>query len=310
MKKTTIIILVILPIILVISISFAARILSIYQHISVEKVRFVDEFNIDYEDGFIYRIEVGEEKQLYVRVYPDLATNKKVEFSSTNSDVCSIDQNGVIKGVSFGSCIVVVKTEENSMYAQLIISVTQNKVSGVNLSFDEVELNVGESTQLIAFIEPYSAVNKNVVYTSSNSLVATIDENGNVKALSEGQTVITVITDDGGFTDTCLVICKLGVPAMEFDLSSNENFVKTENGYITQLANIQEINLLNYLQINDKQVIIENIRFKRPTGSDISQIDKNSGKLIITGKGIISIIAYVGDENTPTYKAELRIMVQ
>lgn len=310
MKKTVIIILALLPIILVISISFAAKILLIYQHISVEKVRFVDESNVEYESDFIYKIEVGYEKQLKVRVYPDFATNKKVEFSSTNSEICSVDQNGVIKGISFGSCIIIVKTEENSMYSTLIVRVTQDRVSGVTLPFDDVELNVGEIKQLGASVEPYVALNKKVNYTSSNPLVATIDENGDVKAISVGQAIITVTTEDGGFTDTCVVNCVLGTPAMFFDLTANENFVKTENGYITQLSKVQEVNLSNYLQIDDKRVIMYDIRFKRPTGSDISQIDKNSGKLVITGKGIISIIAYVGDENNPTHMAELKIMVQ
>ena len=192
MKKTVIIILALLPIILVISISFAARILSIYQHISVEKVRFVDESNVEYEKDFIYRIEIGEEKQLYVRVYPDLATNKKVEFSSTNEEICSVDQNGVIKGISSGSCIIIVKTEENSMYSTLIIRVTQDRVSGVSLSHSEIELNIGESKELVATIEPFVAINKKVIYTSSNNLVATVDENGNVKAVGVGQATITV----------------------------------------------------------------------------------------------------------------------
>lgn len=311
MKKTTIIILAVLPIILVISISFAAKILSIYQHISVEKVRFVDESNVDYEKDFIYKIEVGDEKQLKIRVYPDLATNKKVEFSSTNSEICSVDQNGVIKGISAGSCIIIVKTEENSMYSMLIIRVTQDRVSGVTLPFDEIELTVGDSPkELAAIIEPYVAINKNVKYTSSDTSVATVDENGNVKAVGVGQAIITVTTEDGGFTDTCLITCKSGVPAMLFDLSTNENFIKTENGYITQLSKVQQINLLNYLQIDTERVIINDIRFKRPTGSDISEIDKVSGDLVITGEGIIAIVAYVGDENAPTYKAELKIMVQ
>ena len=73
---------------------------------------------------------------------------------------------------------------------------------------------------------------------------------------------------------------------------------------------ITKINLLNYLQIDTERVIINDIRFKRPTGSNISEIDKISGDLTITGQGIIAIVAYVGDENAPTYKAELKIMVQ
>ena len=61
MKKTVIIILALLPIILVISISFAAKILSIYQHISVEKVSFIDEFNVDVEKDYIFSINKNKQ---------------------------------------------------------------------------------------------------------------------------------------------------------------------------------------------------------------------------------------------------------
>lgn len=310
MKKTVIIILTLLPIILVISISFAAKILSIYQHISVEKVRFVDESNVEYKKDFIYKIELGDEKQLKVKVYPDLATNKKVEFSSTNSEICSVDKNGVIKGISFGSCVIIAKTEENNMYATLIVKVIKDRVSGVTLSFEEIDMFKGDVKQVVAFIEPYVALNKKVKFVSSNEEIATVDENGYIKAVGVGQAIITVITEDGGYEDTCIVNCKDGTPAMLFDLSGNENFSQAENGYIADFSKIQKINLLTYLQFDEKRVNISEIRFLITSGNDIAEINELTGELDVTKEGIVSVRAYVGNEHKPDYMAEMQIMFQ
>ena len=78
-------------------------------------------------------------------------------------------------------------------------------VTGVSIlqeDFFQIVLG-GEPFQLTIEIEPNNATNKSVTWTSSNPDVATVDENGLVTAVAErGTTIITVTTNDGGFTDT------------------------------------------------------------------------------------------------------------
>ena len=303
MKKTMIIILAVLPIFLVVMISFAAKIVSYYQHIDVESVNFVDEDNEIYSKDFIYKINIGEKKQTYIQIIPEYATNQTVTYSSTDESVCTIDEKGIIEGVKFGTSIIMVKTEDGGKYSMLIVKVTQDNVKSVSFDCDEVELNVGETKQLQAIVEPYVALNKNVRYQSSNEGVVAVDANGKITALGEGESTITVTTEDGGFTDSCLVIVKNGTPALYFDLSNDSNFTEMTNGYI---VNISEINLLNYLQIDEKRVILSEVRLRIKSGSDIAQL--TDGNLVITGKGIIKIVAYVGDQYNPTYQTELRLL--
>ena len=303
MKKTIIIILAILPIFLVVMISFAAKIVSLYQHIGVESVTFVNEDNDKYDKDFVLKINIGEKKQTYIEIIPEYATNKKVVYSSTDETVCSIDENGVIEGIKFGTSIIMVKSEDGGKYAILIVKVTQDYVESVSFPYDSIEINVGETQKLEAKLEPYVAINKNVTYESSNTSVATIDENGLLMAVSEGETTITVTTEDGGFTDTCVVIVKNGIPALSFDFSTSSDFTETPNGYI---VNITEINLLKYLQIDEKRVILSDVRLRIKSGSSIAQL--TDGNLVITGKGIITIVAYVGEQDSPTYQTELRLM--
>ena len=82
-------------------------------------------------------------------------------------------------------------------------------VTGVVLDKDSAVVEVGESLKLNASIFPENATNKNLIWTSSNENVATVDANGFVSAgRIAGETVITVTTEDGAFFESCKIQVK------------------------------------------------------------------------------------------------------
>ena len=92
-------------------------------------------------------------------------------------------------------------------------------VTSVSLDRNALRLSVGDTETLIATIYPENATNQTVSWSSSNTAVATIDEDGVITALAEGITTITVTTEDGEFTATCEVAVEadyswLLIPAM------------------------------------------------------------------------------------------------
>lgn len=82
------------------------------------------------------------------------------------------------------------------------------KVSGVTLNNVELTLYIGDTSKLIATVEPEDAINKNVIWESSDSSIVSVDSEGNVKALKKGTATITVTTDDGEFTAKAQVVVK------------------------------------------------------------------------------------------------------
>ena len=52
---------------------------------------------------------------------------------------------------------------------------------------------------------PLNATNKNVTWNSSDDAVATVDENGLITAISSGDAIITVTTEDGNYQDYCII---------------------------------------------------------------------------------------------------------
>lgn len=101
-------------------------------------------------------------------------------------------------------------------------------VTGVTISGSDLELNVEQTSQLTATVEPENATNKNVEWESDDTSVATVSESGLVTAVSEGVAIITVTTKDGGFEDSVGVTVSVPkVPANElFTLTDGESSIK------------------------------------------------------------------------------------
>jgi len=85
------------------------------------------------------------------------------------------------------------------------VQVPNVSVTSVSLNKNTLELAEGETEQLIVEIVPVDATNKGVNWQSSDTDVATVDQDGNVEAIAAGVAVIGATADDGGLTDTCEV---------------------------------------------------------------------------------------------------------
>jgi len=78
-------------------------------------------------------------------------------------------------------------------------------VTSVNISNDNMNLDVGNSHILTAEVFPTNATDKRVVWSSSNPSVATVDQTGQIRTFSAGVTTISVTSIDGGFCAYCPV---------------------------------------------------------------------------------------------------------
>ena len=153
-------------------------------------------------------IKVGGTETLTATVEPANATNKAVTWSSDNISVATVDANGLVTAVAEGSATITVTTEDGSKTASCTVTVTTATVpvTGVTLDQTSLTLDVGGSDTLTATVEPDNATNKAVTWSSSNENVATVDQNGNVKAVGAGKATITATTADGsGVSATCTV---------------------------------------------------------------------------------------------------------
>ena len=149
----------------------------------------------------------GDSYQLKATVSPINATNQNVTWKSSNSNVADVDQEGLVAAVKAGTATITVTTEDGNKTATCTVTVKADKVAvaGVTLNRTSLSMKVKEAFQLKATISPADATNQNVKWESSDSSVADVDQSGLVGALKSGTAIITVTTEDGNKTASCVV---------------------------------------------------------------------------------------------------------
>lgn len=153
-------------------------------------------------------LNVGESRKLNATILPTNADNKSLVWSSSNSEVVTVDENGEIKALQTGNAYIkVVSVDNPSALDSCMVSVVQ-PTTGITLSHVNYTFNaIGESVQLTATVSPENATNKNVKWASSNESICIVN-NGLVIGVGEGTAVIIATTEDGGHMATCVITVK------------------------------------------------------------------------------------------------------
>ena len=302
MKKTIIIILVLLPIVLLMVIAVAGRILAIYQHIAVESVAFVDRIGTVYTDELSFTVAQGATKETSIRIYPELASNKNVTYTSSDTSICTVDENGVVTGIHFGAAVITVKTRDNAKTATLNVIVSADVPFGVTLSESEKSLIPGGKFTLQENVDAPVAMDKYVSWSSSDESVAKVDALGNVTAIAPGEAFITATTRLGGKTATCKVTVLDVKPPVSFDFTQAEGVVSTENGVIVYVSSID---LAKVVRLGDT-VSAEEISFSL----DSANIATLNGWILTRNEGCEGIVTLTAtaNDNGDTYSTQILLM--
>ena len=145
-------------------------------------------------------LEVNGTEKLTATVEPSDASNKDVTWESSKKDVATVEQDGTVKAVGAGEATIKVTAQDGSgKYAEckVTVSAPTKPVTNVSLNKTELKLEVSGTEKLEAKVEPNDATNQNVKWESSNNDVATVEQDGTVKAVSAGEVTIKVTAQDG-----------------------------------------------------------------------------------------------------------------
>ena len=149
-------------------------------------------------------VPLGETKNLTATIKPKNATNKDVKWTSSNSKIARVTQSGKVTALQEGTVTITCTTIDGSLKAKCTVKCII-PVEGVELSAASVTLQKGKTRTLTATVSPKKATIKNVTWTSSDTKVATVDQNGKITAVGKGTAVITCTTKNGGYKATCTV---------------------------------------------------------------------------------------------------------
>ena len=156
--------------------------------------------------------------QLTATVKPDNATDKTVTWSTANAAIATVSDNGLVTAVAEGTTTITAKAGDKTATCTVTVSKKIIPVTSVTLNKTSLALTEQETFQLSATVSPDNATDKTVTWSSSNTAIATVSDNGLVTAAAEGTTTITAKAGDK--TATCTVtVSKKVIPVTSVSLN-------------------------------------------------------------------------------------------
>ena len=153
-------------------------------------------------------INEGAKLTLSVAMEPKTVTSKELVWSSSNTKVATVDQNGVVTAVAKGTATITVKSKTNTAVSATCAITVNRKVTGINIKEETLSLTTtSKAVKLNYEVLPTGASNQTVTWKTSDAKVAVVS-GGVVTPKGKGTAIISAVTADGAFVDTCRVTVK------------------------------------------------------------------------------------------------------
>lgn len=148
---------------------------------------------------------INTTEKIIATLSPSNATNKGVTWISSDSNVATINKDGIITAKNIGTTIITATTSNGKKTTCRVTVV--DTIALKTIEFDEPNITIKEKDSAILNINfiPSNATNKKVTWKSSNPNIVTIDSSGKITAIKPGTATITVVSNEGGFVATCRI---------------------------------------------------------------------------------------------------------
>lgn len=195
----------------------------------VEVRQLADEISIDESAVTLY---TGESAELSATVLPEDTSDKTVQWSSSNTAVATVDQNGIITAIKAGTATIkATSTDGSNVSASCTVTVLQH-VNGIAFSSPSLNLPIDETLVLKPEFLPADASNRQVIWEVADENILQIDDSGKLTPLSLGTTTVTATTVEGGYSASCEITVTLSTTLKDLSLAvtkdGNRYFVTQE----------------------------------------------------------------------------------
>ena len=167
-------------------------------------------------------IDINNSRKLSVDYSPSNTTdNKDISWSSSNNNIVSVTSDGTIRGVSKGIATITadsVMGPSDSIEIEVLVPITK-----IDIAESSVSMEKGESKKLTLSVSPDNTTDT-YSWSSSDSNIIKVDQEGNIIAVDAGEATITVETSRG-LSDSCLVKSNISSTKVELDKTSVNVFI-------------------------------------------------------------------------------------
>jgi len=193
--------------------------------------------------------------------FPANSTEMNVNYSVSEDGIISIDEFGVITALKNGTTTVTGITDYG-VSDSFIVTVSSGvpvSVESVKIEPEKTSINVGGQETLRATFIPLAPTNSKLIWDIADKSIASITnvdgQNCIVKGLKKGNTKVTVITDDGGYTATATItvmdddsnnniVTIIPTPTPQPSVKVNEKFISSNMNYtVTNVGSSNTVKL-------------------------------------------------------------------
>ena len=195
-------------------------------------------------------------------IITDNRATTTLTWQSSQTEVATISAEGVLTAQGVGTTVITC-TAHNGVSAQCVVTVNPVLATGISLSATSVEMVTGETMQLAASVLPENTTNPSVIWSSTNPIVAIVDGNGLVTAVSPGICNITATTKDGSNLSASCQVHVLG------DVLYADDAVAVPSGRFVLPVQLKNVSSITGLQFE----------LQLPEG--VAVAEDNAGKLMV-----------------------------
>lgn len=177
----------------------------------------VTNLRINREKTVIY---AGETMQVTATASPDSVTDPSVNWTSSDENVATVDEEGLITALNKGNTTITATAKDGSEKSVSFTLTVKRYVSSITLDKESITLYVGQRDTVKQMVLPDDANNPNVMWESEDADIATVS-GGNITGVKAGTTTIKCTARDGsGVVKTCEVTVIQQISSIVFEETS------------------------------------------------------------------------------------------
>ena len=220
---------------------------------TIDKLVAVSSITIDGEQTLT--LKVNEVATLVATVLPDNATDKTIEWTSSDNDVVEVAR-GRLLAHKAGDAVITATAKDGqgakaTVTVKVIVEAESVEVSG------EKHVAINGTVTLAATVSPENATDKTVTWTTDNDKIATVDKNGVLTGVAEGKVVVTATTANGKTANISVYVTKVAIDGTQDEVYNTVDAFATNGEDIVTVKDVVlfgDKGLYMFADITDKFV--------------------------------------------------------
>ena len=220
---------------------------------TIDKLVAVSSITIDGEQTLT--LKVNEVATLVATVLPDNATDKTIEWTSSDNEVVEVAR-GRLLAHKAGDAVITATAKDGqgakaTVTVKVIVEAESVEVSGAK------HVAINGTVTLAATVAPENATDKTVTWTTDNDKIATVDKNGVLTGVAEGKVVVTATTANGKTANISVYVTKVAIDGTQDEVYNTVDAFATNGEDIVTVKDVVlfgDKGLYMFADITDKFV--------------------------------------------------------